>query len=264
MSYCRSLVRSASRGLPAVLAALAGSAVLFAAPAYADVTATAKVRTQRMSDASLNVAQNGWYNAGDRLTLVCSKRGQAVKGYFSFNIPGGWDDLWYKTSDGNFVADVDIETGTLDVVAADCGAAPSNPTSPAPTSTKAAAAVAKANGMVGTDSFGDRGCGMFVAAAYGVPGIGYNTAKQFRDALAAQGGIRMDGTPPAGALVFSQSSWDGGAGHVVIARGDGTFVSGGVSKRYNGVAGGGHNVQVLPNWNPAGGATYLGWAVAPW
>jgi hypothetical protein len=43
--------------------------------------------------------------------------------------------------------------------------------------------------MVGTDAFGDFGCGMFVAAAYGVSGIGYGTAKQFGDALAAQGTV---------------------------------------------------------------------------
>jgi surface antigen len=44
-----------------------------------------------------------------------------VKGFFSFNIPGGWDDLWYKTSDNHYVADVDIETGTLKDVTKDCG-----------------------------------------------------------------------------------------------------------------------------------------------
>lgn len=26
---------------------------------------------------------------------------------------GGWDNLWYKTSDNHYVADVDIETHTL-------------------------------------------------------------------------------------------------------------------------------------------------------
>jgi hypothetical protein len=232
--------------------------------ARADTGATVKAQTQRMTDADLGSGQDGWYNPGDHITLSCSKRGQPVKGFFSFNIPDGWDNLWYKTSDGHFVADVDIETGTLDVVAPDCNAAPATNPVPAPSSTKADAAVAKANSMVGTDAFGDVGCGRFVAAAYGVPGIGYNTAKQFRDALASQGRIHTDGTPPKGALVFSESSWDGGAGHVVIARGDSTFVSGGVYKGYNGVAGGGHNVQVLPNWNPAQGATYLGWADAPW
>lgn len=247
-----------------IVATVVGPSVLTAPTAYADAPATVKARTQRMSDASLNSTQDGWYNPGDQLVLVCSKRGQRVKGFFSFNIPGGWDDLWYKTSDGHFVADVDIETGTLDVVAADCaqGGAPA-PSQPQPSS-RADVAVDKANSMVGTDAFGDVGCGRFVAAAYGVPGIGYDTAKQFRDALAAQGKIHMDQAIPKGALVFSQSSWDRGAGHVVIARGDGTFVSGGVSKRYSGVAGGGHNVQVLPNWNPARDASYLGWAIAPW
>ena len=57
-----------------------------------------------------------------------------MKGYFSFNIPnGGWDSLWYKISDGGFVADVDIETGTLDVVAPDCSGNASAP-APAPDS----------------------------------------------------------------------------------------------------------------------------------
>ncbi|MBS1696419.1 MAG: M23 family metallopeptidase [Actinobacteria bacterium] len=110
---------------------LAGSLAM-AAPANAEPTATVKARTQRMAAATLNSQQNGWYNEGDRVTLVCSRRGQAVQGFFSFNIPnGGWDDLWYKTSDGNFVADVDIETGTLDVVAPDCNSSPPPPPPPA-------------------------------------------------------------------------------------------------------------------------------------
>jgi hypothetical protein len=123
------------------LSRTAGSVVLVAAvcslvvapTAGADAGATVKAQTQRMSDANLGSHQDGSYNAGDQLTLVCSKRGQAVKGFFSFNIPGGWDDLWYKTSDGHFVADVDIETGTLDVVAPDCGGdapAPAPPQQP--------------------------------------------------------------------------------------------------------------------------------------
>ncbi|WNG81163.1 CHAP domain-containing protein [Mycobacterium sp. ITM-2016-00316] len=101
------------------LAALAMPAV-----AYADASATVKAQTQRMSAPTLQSTQSGWYGVGTRLTLVCSARGQAVKGYFSPHLPGGWDNLWYKTSDGHFVADVDIETGTLNAVVRDCGAAP--------------------------------------------------------------------------------------------------------------------------------------------
>ncbi len=122
---------------------------------------------------------------------------------------------------------------------------------------RADAAVARADSMVGSDFGGDFGCGIFVAAAFGVPGIGYDTAKLFHDALAAQNKINMTPDPPRGALVFSESSWDRGAGHVDIAHGDGTYVSGGVG-------GGGPTVQVLRTWNPSPGARYLGWAYAPW
>ncbi len=139
------------------------------------------------------------------------------------------------------------------------------PASAAPPSSNADEAVARAESMVGTDFGGDWGCGVFVAAAFGVPGIGYDTAKLFHDALAAQNKIVMTPDPPRGALVFSESSWDQGAGHLDIARGDGTYVSGGVDKGTRPSLGGaGHNVQVLRSWNPAPDARYLGWAYAPW
>ncbi|MHA7666808.1 M23 family metallopeptidase [Mycolicibacterium sp. HS_4_1] len=128
-------IRTATFARAATIAALTAAAVaLGAAPAaVADASATVKAKTQRMSAANLTSAQNGWYNPGDRLTLVCSTRGQAVKGFFSFNIPnGGWDNLWYKTSDGNYVADVDIETGTLNVVAPECTTPPPAANPPAP------------------------------------------------------------------------------------------------------------------------------------
>ncbi|OMB86008.1 hypothetical protein A5741_18150 [Mycolicibacterium conceptionense] len=104
---------------------------MLAPVATAEATATVKAKTQRMTQSNLNSKQDGWYNVGDRVTLVCSTRGQAVQGYFSFNIPnGGWDNLWYKTSDGHYVADVDIETGSLDAVAPDCSAPAPAPAPP--------------------------------------------------------------------------------------------------------------------------------------
>jgi surface antigen len=96
-----------------IAAALMVCAELAAAvPAHADPLATVKVRTQRMSDANLGAAQDGWYNVGDQLTLVCWKRGQPVKG----------DDLWYRASDSHYVAAVDIQTGAGKPVGSDCGA----------------------------------------------------------------------------------------------------------------------------------------------
>ncbi|WP_415823242.1 hypothetical protein [Mycobacterium senriense] len=228
------------------------------------MTATVKAQsTQRMNGPALNAGQDGTYHAGQVLSLVCHTTGERVKGYFSFNIPnGGWDNLWYKTSDGHFVADVDIETHTLNPLGPECSPGGQQPA--AAPSSKADAAVAKANSAVGSDMFGPRGCGQFVAWAYGVPGIGYQTAKEFHNALASQGRIHMDKNFPRGALVFSENSLDGGAGHIDIARGDGTFVSGGVEANYRGVAGAGHNVQVMNTYDPTPGATYLGWAEAPW
>jgi murein DD-endopeptidase MepM/ murein hydrolase activator NlpD len=77
--------------------------------------------TQRMNGPNLKSGQDGVYKAGQVLTLVCHTTGERVKGYFSFNIPnGGWDDLWYKTSDGHYVADVDIETHTLNALGPEC------------------------------------------------------------------------------------------------------------------------------------------------
>ncbi|WP_418003543.1 hypothetical protein ACNO8X_27330 [Mycobacterium sp. PDNC021] len=252
-----------ARTLPVVVIALLASPMV-AAPAHADPVATVKARTQRMSEPNLGSHQDGWYNAGDRVTLMCSQRGQQVKGFFSFNIPGGWDNLWYKTSDGHFVADVDIETGTLNDVTGDCGngGGPANPPPPA-ASSNADAALAWANSKIGSDEY-DQLCGQFVANAYGQSALGAPTALAFHDRLAGQSKIHMDGAPPAGALVFSRSSMDGNRGHVDLARGDGTFISGGVDPRYKFIAGGYHTVQVLPNWNPSPGATYLGWAYAPW
>lgn len=88
---------------------------------------TVAVSTQRMSDATLHSTQAGWYNKGSRLSLACYKRGQSVQGYYSRWIPGGWDNLWYKTSDGYFVADVDINTGSNNPVTPACGVTPPPP-----------------------------------------------------------------------------------------------------------------------------------------
>ncbi|NMN95100.1 hypothetical protein [Antrihabitans stalactiti] len=220
-----------------------------------------------MTDASLQSRQEGWYNVGDQLTLSCSKHGQKVKGYFSFNIPGGWDDLWYQTSDGHFVADVDIETGTLSNVAPACGSGAQSSPAAAPQSapsSKVDAALAKANAHVGTDDFGPRGCMLLVADAFSVRATGYNTPNEFRAALAAKNQFHADTAFPKGVLVFSESSWDGGGGHIDIARGDGTFVSGGVDKSVKGTVGAGHYVQVLSNPNPGRGSKIYGWAYAPW
>lgn len=90
------------------------------APAPTYPVGVVMVQTQRMTSATLKSQQLGWYAAGTKLSLVCHAAGQAVKGYFSFNIKGGFDSTWYKTTDGGFVADVDIQTGTLNALGPGC------------------------------------------------------------------------------------------------------------------------------------------------
>lgn len=252
MSIVRFLTVAVTCGL-VIVGTVAGTGA-----AYAESSATVKTRTQRMSDANLNSQQNGWYSAGDHVTLVCSRRGQAVKGYFSFNIPnGGWDNLWYKTSDGNFVADVDIETGTLNVVAPDCG---SNSPPPAPATApttqdgdRVAKALGWARGQMTSNPNSAIQCFEFVEAAYGTKWPG-GTALDFYNTLKGQGKIHNDTNPPAGALVFSSDPrFDGGAGHVMLSEGNGKFITANYYKA--------PKVREVALTYP--GNTYLGWAVAP-
>jgi hypothetical protein len=235
-----------------------GDTILWAGPAHAEPSATVKARTQRMSEANLGSAQDGWFNAGDRLTLVCSKRGQAVKGYFSFNIPnGGWDNLWYRTSDGHFVADVDIETGTLDVVAPDCAAGNGQPATAAPAGNdRGAQALAWARGQMAADPNNPVQCEVFVEQAYN-HSFRAGSAMELFNRLQNAGQIHTnpDGIP-AGALVFtSDPRFDGGAGHVMLSQGDGTYLTANYVSA--------PHIRVIPLNSNDPQDKFLGWAYAP-
>ena len=219
-----------------------------------------------MSDANLNSHQIGWYSPGEKLSLVCSRRGQAVKGFFSFNIPnGGWDNLWYKTSDGSFVADVDIETGTLNDVAPDCtgdrGPAPAQQAAPAPDGDRAARAVAWARNQAATDPNRTEGgypvqCEVFVEEAYN-HAFRYPSAIAAFNDLNAKGQIRTNTNGiPAGALVFSSDPrFDRGLGHVELSLGDGQFITANYVDS--------PHIRIVPLNNNDPQDRFLGWAYAP-
>jgi hypothetical protein len=68
-------------------------------------------------------------------------------------------------------------------------------------------------------------CEQFVERAYGTSGR-YASALSAFYALRNSGMMHYNSTGiPAGALVFDRNPYDGGYGHVIISRGDGTFVS---------------------------------------
>ena len=121
-------------------------------------------------------------------------------------------------------------------------------------------AISKAEGALGTDQFGPYGCEAFVAYAFGVPQAQYGwdgAAETMYQTLLREGQIQTDMDAPRGALVFSKSPY---GAHIDIARGDGTYISGGVQGLKQGY-GDGHNIQILPSPHVGYGWTYRGWSL---
>lgn len=132
---------------------------------------------------------------------------------------------------------------------------------PRPTVHEADSAIAKAETLLGTDQFGIYGCEALVAFAFGESQAEYGwdgAAETMYQTLREQGKIHTDRNPPRGALVFSHGFV---GAHIDIARGDGTYVSGGVQGLSPGY-GDGSNIQILPT--PSVGDdnyTYRGWSL---
>jgi hypothetical protein len=77
-----------------------------------------------MSSATLNSTLLGWYSPGAVVSLSCAVWGESVRGFYSPWISGGYDALWYKTAEGTFTADVDLNTGSDSPVTPMCTATP--------------------------------------------------------------------------------------------------------------------------------------------
>jgi hypothetical protein len=139
--------------------------------------------------------------------------------------------------------------------------AASAPAQPRPVIAGADAAIARAESLLGTDQFGIYGCEALVAHAFGVPQAQYGwdgAAETMYQTLLEQGKIHKDVNPPRGALVFSRGFV---GAHIDIARGDGTYVSGGVQGLSPGY-GDGSNIQILPTPSVGDDSyTYRGWSL---
>lgn len=239
------IVASVVGGVFALGAATTAGAERAAAAAPGRVMAA----TQLQSAATLNSSLLRWIPAGTSLSLECYVRGQPVQGYYSRWLPnGGWDNLWYRTS-GGYVADVDLNTGSNDPVAPQCGTAP--------VSSREQRALDWANQQAAARSMSYNGlCERFVEQAYGTSGR-FTSALAAFNALRARGMVHSNATNiPAGALVFSTGS-DPRFGHVMLSRGNGTFVSGGASTQY------GNHATVQTFSSPAPSGVFLGWSTAP-
>ncbi|GAA0912811.1 hypothetical protein [Virgisporangium aurantiacum] len=109
---------------------------------------------------------------------------------------------------------------------------------------------ANTNGDLGDSNHPWNGwCDNFVAHAYGRAASGYATAIAHFNDLRNRGLIHSDANPPAGALVFyAAASVNGGAGHVMLSEGNGSYISTAATVR-----------RVSFTWP---GAPYIGWAYA--
>ncbi|WP_156673367.1 MULTISPECIES: hypothetical protein [unclassified Mycobacterium] len=241
--------------IAAATAAVFALGLPVAAPAHAETTATVKAQSNRMNGPNLKAGQDGVYNAGQVLTLVCHAAGDPVQGFFSYQIAnGGWDSLWYKTTDGHYVADVDIDTRTLDALGPDCsggGAAAS-----ATGEDKAAHALAWARDQMAADPNSTVQCEAFVEQAY-------NHAFRYPSAMDAFNDFNRKGqihtnrdNIPEGALVFtSNPGFDHGTGHVMLSEGNGQFLTANYFTAP-------HIREIRPSPNDSQNI-FLGWAYAP-
>ncbi|WP_298440695.1 hypothetical protein [Gordonia sp. (in: high G+C Gram-positive bacteria)] len=235
------------RVLTATLAVAAAGAATVAGAGAADA-ATGTVHTGGIT---LNVrsAPNttapivARLNDKTRVTIDCTTTGPAVKGDY------GTSTIWDHIAGSGYVADAWIYTGTNNAVAPRCGGQPAP--APAPSGNREAKAVSWALSQVGSNSY-NFACERFVENAYGTSGRSGSAIATFNN-LRSRGMIHTSSSGiPKGALVFSSNpTYDQGYGHVMIAVGDGTYVSGGAVngptvQRYN---------RLL--------STYLGWSYAP-
>ena len=183
---------------------------------------------------------------GTYVALQCVTSGPSVTG------PYGASSMWYRTAwagQTGYSSDAWIYTGTSAAVAPGCA---TTTTVPAPTATRETKAVNWALSMVGSQNYPGL-CERFAENAYGTSGRHPSAISAFY-ALRNAGQMRYTTNPPKGALVFSKSAVDQGYGHVQVAVGDGSFVSGGMG-----------NPTVKRTWRlvPGAGGTFLGWAPAP-
>jgi surface antigen len=125
--------------------------------------------------------------------------------------------LWYKTSDGSFVADVDIETGTLNAVAPDC--------SPPPAAAPAPASAPPSQGRTRGETVGNNPLGAYEGyctwgaqeqvhdhAGYYLKALTGNAEDWANEAKRAGWTVVPDAQPRS--IVVFSSAVVGGVGHV--------------------------------------------------
>lgn len=157
----------------------------------------------------------------------------------SWHPNGGWDDLWYKTTDGVFVADIDINTGTNNPITPACNAAPAAQPAPAPAPQPAVQGRSKGDtgqtNVIAAGGFGGQCTDSAQQkikqnAGYYIPALRGNAMKWADQARAAGWTVVADAQPRSVVVFQPGVQHAGGVGHVawvdsVQNRADGRYIS---------------------------------------
>jgi uncharacterized protein YraI len=219
------------RHRPLQLAALSSSIVvtLIAVTAGTADAATGTVNTAGSPltvRASPGTSYDAWSTVADgaSITISCQTPGPSVTGTY------GTSTIWDMLSNGGFVSDAYVNTGSDGYVEHRCTFVGAPPRAN-PRSTNSAISWAFSN--LGSTAYEDW-CLKFTGLSYGWSATGWTTAEVGGDWIESHGYLHTTGTPPRGALVWYHNS--AGSGHVVISLGEGKIIGTSVSGRV-GVAG---------------------------
>jgi uncharacterized protein YraI len=176
--------------------------------------------------AAPGTSYDAWTTVADgaTVTILCQTTGTEVTGTY------GTSNIWDMLSNGGFVADAYIYTGSDGAVEDACNYAASPPRAN-PNSANTAISYEFARlGSTAQEGW----CLRFQAQAYGWSYSGVTTAEIAGDNLEAAGYMHTSGIPPRGALVWYHNS--AGTGHIVVSLGQGKIIGSSVTSDV-GVAG---------------------------
>lgn len=161
---------------------------------------------------------------GSTVTILCQTEGSSVTG------SQGTSTIWDMLSNGGFVSDAYVRTGSDGYVEKKCAYTGSPPRAN-PRGVNAAISWQFAR-LGSTDAEG--WCMRFQAQSYGWGASGWASAEVGGDWIQSHGYMRTSGIPPRGAIVWYHNS--AGTGHVVVSLGEGKIIGTSVNGRV-GVAG---------------------------
>jgi uncharacterized protein YraI len=169
--------------------------------------------------AAPGTSYDAWTTVADgaTVTILCQTTGTSVTGTY------GTSSVWDMLSNGGFVADAYVYTGSDGTVAPACDYAASPPRAN-PNSANTAISYEFARlGSTAEEGW----CLRFQAQAYGWSYSGVSTAEIAGDNLEAAGYMHTTGVPPRGALVWYHNS--AGTGHIVVSIGQGKIIGSSVT-----------------------------------